>query len=268
MKALLKDLTPPVLWRSFQQLRHRPALPEWEYAGKTWAEARCKQARGWNQLTVKELSEQYLQGDKDQLSAGTSFPLSTTCHGNLFKQNRLLVFAYSLALAAHGKTHLSILDWGGNLGPYNLYAQAFLPGVTIDYHCKDVPLLAEAGQKLQPDVCFYSSNSCLERQYDFVLVSGSLQYSEDWASTLELLLKASTGYLLLTQLFVTADHPCLCLHRDPGGEYVGWVLQREDVVESATGARLLHEFALTTAPTVLAGSKISFTQRAFLWSCD
>ena len=79
-----------------------------------------------------------------------------------------------------------MLDWGGGLGYYYFLARALLPdGVELDYHCKDMPLICEYGRQALPEITFWDDERCLEHDYDLVLASSSLQYSEAWESDLK-----------------------------------------------------------------------------------
>ena len=49
------------------------------------------------------------------------------------------VFGYVLALAARTNRGLTVLDYGGNLGDYYWLAEALVPDVELDYHCKELP---------------------------------------------------------------------------------------------------------------------------------
>ena len=70
---------------------------------------------------------------------------------------------YLLALTAHQKDAISVLDWGGALGHYYQIGRAVLPDVKIDFHCKEMPKLAAVGQRLNPEVHWYVDDSCLDR---------------------------------------------------------------------------------------------------------
>ena len=88
-----------------------------------------------------------------------------------------ITYAYVLALTAHRKDAISVLDWGGALGHYYQIGKAVIPDVEIDFHFKEVPKLVELGRLLNPDVHWYADDSCLERTYDLVMMNGSLQCS-------------------------------------------------------------------------------------------
>ena len=107
-----------------------------------------------------------------------------------------MTFGYVLARAAWNRKHLSMLDWGGGIGHYCLYAQALLPDLELDYHCRDLPNLVRAGRSTLPSATFYADEGeALARQYDLVVASSSLHYSPDWRLVLGRLAAATTGYL-------------------------------------------------------------------------
>ena len=113
-----------------------------------------------------------------------------------------ITFGYVLALAAHRKTTLSVLDYGGGLGHYEHLARALHPDLDLDYHCWEVPAMAEAGRQLNPHLRWHTDRSCLNNSYDLVMISGSLQYTEQWQTFLREIGQAipAGGYLYLTRV--------------------------------------------------------------------
>ena len=181
---------PPVIFDAAARWRQgrRGQAEGLAYVPQGWQDAH--RYRGWNAESVLEAYR--ATWPRLVREAQTSDPLNLIMGSqDIVLHNFLLCFAYSLALAAQGKSSLSMLDWGGAIGQYNLLAQAVLPGTAIDYHCKDVPLLAAYGQTLHPNAHFTSDETCFQRSYDFVLASGSLQYSEDWQKILTALAHAT-----------------------------------------------------------------------------
>src|ERR1019366_7414879 len=89
--------------------------------------------------------------------------------------NTIMSFGYVLARAARDRDRLSMLDWGGGIGHYSVYAQALLPEVGLDYYCRDLPRLVAAGRQVLPDATFHDDDeSAFARRYDLVLASSSL----------------------------------------------------------------------------------------------
>jgi putative methyltransferase (TIGR04325 family) len=233
---------------------------EWEYVPEGWTRQRTDpRVKGWN---VEAIVEAYRAKWPSYVRAlqGTG-PLNVYHevlagdevgrHLDASAHNMLISYAYVLALAAREKSRVSILDWGGGSGHYYLLSKAVLPGVKIDYHCKDVPKLCAYGRELFPEAHFFEDESCLDSRYDLVLASGSLQYSEDWQGTLAGLSRATGGYLYVTRLPICSESPpFVVLQRayaySYDTEYLGWVLNRNELLARAAddGANLVREFFL------------------------
>jgi putative methyltransferase (TIGR04325 family) len=176
-----------------------------------------------------------------------------------------------LARTGHGRERISVLDWGGGVGQYFPLARALLPEVKIDYHCKDVPVLASVGRELLPEISFYDDDSCLDRRYDLVLAAGSLQYVEDWQNTLRRLAGATQRYLLLTRTpTVGQSQSFVVLQRGQpygfGTDVLEWFFNRYELLECAagTGMRLVREFVMLDQ-TPAAGVPEQAQYRGFLF---
>ena len=165
--------------------------------------------------------------------------------------NMLVSFAYVLALAARGKERVSLLDWGGGLGHYALLARTVLPDLELDYTCKEVPRIVEVARELDLPGRFVADDSWRDRRYDLVLVSASLQYSEDWCTTLADLAGAAEVYTYITRLPLAREVPSFTVIQrahDYGydTEYLGWVVNRDELLACAERAslELVREFLL------------------------
>jgi len=241
----------------------RPAVeeqePEWEYAPEGWRrlEADARLA-GWN---VEGVAEAYR-------SKWESYRRALEGHGPLgiyhevradeevgthdvAAHNMLVTFAYVVALAAHRKERLSLLDWGGGIGHYALLAEKVLPRLELEYHCKEVPQIVAAARALGLPGRFVDDDSWRDRRYDLVLASGSLQYSEDWCATLRDLGEHAKEYLYVTRLPLARTVPSFTVIQrayDYGydTEYLGWVVNRDALLACAERAslELVREFLL------------------------
>jgi putative methyltransferase (TIGR04325 family) len=278
LRELLKLLVPPLALNGYRHVRRRiSALPaEWEYIPEGWNYRRGHpEVRGWN---VEEVLDAYRRKWPDfvERTTGTSpFGFShesdVSSSDNPDFQNEILIFAYSLALAARSRDQLSMLDWGGGVGHYYLLAKAALPGVMVDYHCKDVPILAEHGASCFPDQHFYSDDSCLDRTYQFVLASGSLHYAEDWADVLRRLATATNGFCLVTRLPTVIEADSFVFVQRPyaygyNTEYLGWCINRQAFIDQAMkgGLRLVREFVVPFS-VMMAGAPERCQYRGFLF---
>jgi len=265
----VKSLIPPALLplarrvrcQIFKTLKLHSHI-EYEYLGSDWDHAETHFAgKGWNveDIPVAEKSkwtkfQAMLQGTGP---LGISHESSLNSQTDIGQHNTIMTFAYVTALASRGLSAMSILDWGGGIGHYYSLAKTVLPEVTIDYHCKELPYLAMCGAELFPEQHFYSDNSCLERVYDLVLASSSLQYAKDWKDVLSDLAAASRGYLFITRtpLVETAESFVFVQRAYAFGyntEYLAWCLNRYALLAETQklGLTLVREFLVSEQPYI------------------
>lgn len=258
-RRAFKECLPPLLLRFWRNWRLSKMPREWEYVGRVWPVRGA--ARGWDRESVGDAYLQQWHEMKNQVESGRFFHSDLVCH------NTMLAFAYSLALAARQKDKLSMLDYGGNLGRYNLFARAFVPDLKIEYSCKDMPHLVALGRALQPDARFYDDESCFNSMYDFVLVSCSLQYNQEWLGELEKCADSASDYLFLTRLPIVQGAPYVYLQRAYGTEYVSWCFNRDELLSFVTsrGFEMMREFDLSEVPRLPHGAPEAFTEQGFLF---
>jgi putative methyltransferase (TIGR04325 family) len=269
IKESTKMFIPPVFINLIMRLRSAQGRPlrrklvvEWEYIPEGWAYVRTHpEVKGWNvQDILKVYKEKWpmyvamVQGT-GPLSIAHESTLTTT--DDIISHNTIMSFAYALALVARHSDRLTMLDWGGGIGHYYLVARSLLPNVQIEYHCKDVPSLAQYGAQLFPDQHFYTDESCLEHTYDLVIASASLHYTEDWRGLLGGLARATKGFLYITGLPTVIDASSFVFIQRPYGygyntEYLGWCLNRKEFLKlaEATGLKLLREFIVGHRPVI------------------
>jgi putative methyltransferase (TIGR04325 family) len=178
--------------------------------------------------------------------------LGTGFETNLaFAHNVVMTLGYVLARTAHSQQRISVLDWGGGVGQNFPLARTLLPEVEIEYHCKDVPTLTAVGRDLLPDVTFHDDDSCLERSYDLVLASSSIQYIERWRDALRKLAGSTERFLLLTRTpTVDQNESFVVIQRGQpygfGTDVLEWFLNRRELLDCAEGASLglVREFMM------------------------
>ena len=261
MRHILKQLTPPILVKIMKALF--PSVfggSDMEYIREGWHyRATHPQVRGWDVPDILEVYKRKwplfasaVQGT-GALGISHESPVMTTT--DVHSHNITVAFAYVAAMAAHGRTSISVLDWGGGIGHYYLLARALLDGIDIDYHCKDLARFADYGATVLPDQHFYTDRSCLERSYDLVMASGSLHFDEGWNELLARLAKSTRGYLYLTRVPTAFEGQSFVFVQRPyrygyNTEYLGWCLARDEVLQQARtfGLTLVREFALGDMP--------------------
>jgi putative methyltransferase (TIGR04325 family) len=279
IRTIAKGLTPPYLWELLKRgndaaaqrrepavqaepavLQALPPAPEWEYVQEGWA----RPARGWDVEAIarvyRESWTSFLEavagngplGVNPEVPRGVRVP-----RGELDAQQHVLAFAYALARAAAGKERLSLLDWGGGPGHYAVLARALYPALELDYHSRDLPALVALGREVLPAAGFHDGDGCLEGRYDLVMASSSLHYSEDWRSLLGALARAASPYLYVTRVPIALHAPSFVVLQRAHGygyetEYLGWVLNRDELVEAARAAGLTLERELLLPAQIAA----------------
>ncbi|MEX2186018.1 MAG: methyltransferase, TIGR04325 family [Pirellulales bacterium] len=266
-----------MLKRLVKRWRHDAGGSHYEYVPEGWArETTDSLVKGWNVATVVDTQLARLDAWRESF-AGTA-PLGVTnanraaSTGDLVTHNTAVTFAYVVALAARKKDRLSLLDWGGGVGQYCFAAEAAVPGVAIDYHCKEVPVQCNHGRRVLPNATFYTDDDQFAgRRFDLVFASGSLHYAQDWQTVLARLAAATGEYLFVTRLPVVFDaESFVYLQRAYAHgydtEYLGWALNRSEFLAAAEsqGLQLVREF-LVSESAHIAGAPEDCQSRGFLF---
>jgi len=223
-------------------------LPEWEYVPEGWD----RRATGWDapgiEAAYRRRWPEFVAAVEGTGTLGVAHevpdgrPVVTHDPG---WHNVVMTFAYVAARASHDG-RLSLLDWGGGPGHYLVLARALLPEVALDYHSRDLPRLAALGRELLPEATFHDDDRCLDRAYDLVVASDSLQYSPDVPATLARLAAAAAPWLYVAQLpTVQASRSFVVLQRPAAygydTEYLGWAVNRDELLDTAASAGLALE---------------------------
>jgi len=257
-------LMPPIFAEVVRRLRRPNTRALLEYAPGSWEDvaARHSATQGWNVEKIVAVEKekwnvfcQNMEGAKPLGFSHEDTDLSIT--GSPYFHNIHVTYAYVLALATRHRDKISVLDWGGSLGHYYLLGRAVLPEVEIDFHCREVPLMCAQGKELCPDVHFYADDSCLEREYDVVMINGSLGYFPNWQDLLRRLCVVAKDYLFLTRVlvversrsFVARQHTDIYNY---DSEMLTQVFNRGEVLRTVAdaGLELFREFVVGPGPTI------------------
>jgi len=262
-RSIARNVLPPIVVKAIRSAtrgRRRYDPPDWEYLPGGWPDESTR-LRGWDSEAV--VSTQLSRWEAFVESVGGTGPFGLSHEAAIPEidyavHNTVMSFAYVLARAAPDRARLSMLDWGGGIGHYYVYARALMPELTLDYTCFDLPTLAQGGRSVLPQVSFHDSKeTALSRRYDLVMASSSLQYVKDWKRDLAGLAGVCDGYLYVTRQpfvervpsYVVVQHP---YRHGYDTEYPGWFLNREEFLGFAAdiGLRLVREFLIQERPTV------------------
>lgn len=238
-----------------KELPEWEAIPHWRNDGDL--------PPGWNIESVAEAQNRKWPGFIESLHGpgplGVSHEAPTTGERhNLWAHNLILSYAYVLALAAHGKQRISLLDWGGGAGHYYPISRAVMPGIEIDYSCHEVPALCELGRKVLPGCRFSSgTDECFHRTYDLVMAGSSLWYEYDWRAMAGKLAEAATDYLYITRMmFVQTSAAYVAVQRPAAygynTEYQCWILNQEEFLRHLKSLQmeLVREFIFGPGPVI------------------
>lgn len=278
IKESLRLLMPPLLWEAAKHL-HRVFLskPEWEAVPEGWSYAQTHpEIKGWNVESVLKVYQKKWPRFLEMISGpgplGLAHESELSSREELVNHNIVMSFGYVLSVARGGGRRLKMLDWGGGVGHYYQLARRLHPEIELDYHCKDVPLLAEQGGEFCPEQRFSADDACLEDSYDLVMASGSMHYSEDWHGLLGRLAKASRGYVYVTLLPTVLDAPSFVFIQRPYAygyetEYLSWCVNRDELLIAARECSLLlvREMVVGHQPLIM-GAPEQNVYRGFLFS--
>lgn len=250
-REALKKFLPPILFDAWCGVRKSRELPEWEYA--PGARVGAAGPGGWNTASVVDAElrkwPRFLELTAGASPLGIAHEAVELRNDDANAQCVVTAFGCVLHAAAAGKKSLSILDWGGGLGHYRVFAHALAPDLEILYHCKDTSFFCEAARPLHPGAIFFSNeNEALAKRYDLVIASSSLQYSADWKRDLARL-AAVTPYLYLARVPLVEKVPTFPVlqraHRyGYATEYAGFFFNRCEFLETAArcGLETVREF--------------------------
>ena len=164
-----------------------------------------------------------------------------------------VTFGQVIEITGRGKPRLSVLDVGGNFGDYYWIGKALVPGIELEFHCRELPAIAEAGRQINPVVSFHTGDECFERPHDLVMFSSSLQYLPHWQDVLGRAARAARGFLFLSDVpavqfvpsYIAAEHA-------DGAATLQHMINRTEIIDAATraGFHLVREFDMGPHPQV------------------
>jgi putative methyltransferase (TIGR04325 family) len=279
LKHILTLLLPPIVLEARRRLLQRPqaatsvaapvlptlgavlrAKPEWEAVPNS--DAVWTAAEGWSHMSIVDTQRSkwsdFIKSVETPRPFGVSHEAAPGATPDVSPHNAVMTFGYALGLALAGQNAASVLDWGGGLGHYAVYARALYPGARFDYVVKDLESLCDAGRALLPDVTFISDeNAALSRQYDLVFASSSLHYTRDFYGLLGKVCASAGRYLMVTRIPVVSEHDDFVVVQRPHRygyltEYAGWFVNRKRLISFIEGCGFCfeREFLLGERPAV------------------
>jgi putative methyltransferase (TIGR04325 family) len=250
-KQIFKAITPPLLWNVGRDFKRRllRSVDHFAYAPEGWSTrlpAGATSQDYWDSIIARERS--FTEALIAHLQARAPMLLT------LDEELKDLLFGYVLALAARDKPKLTVLDYGGSLGDYYWLGKALVPGTDLEYHCRELPKVAEAGRQLTPAVTWHTDDACLAQPHDLVMFSSSLQCLAEWQDILRRAAQSARGYLFLSDVATVRGVPTyVATQHTRGTTNLQNLLNRSEIVETVEGAglRLVREFNMGPHPAVV-----------------
>jgi putative methyltransferase (TIGR04325 family) len=237
-----------------------PSPPEWEMVpdnDQIW-----NAHAGWSHQSIvqTQLSKwpQFLRSVAGPQPLGQSHEAPAGQPADFAAHNTIMSFGYALGLVAAGRTRVSILDWGGGLGHYYVYARRLFPQLELDFTIKDLPAFCVVGASSLPEVAFISDEQqALSQSYDLVFASSSVHYTRDPYGLMERLCACAREWLMLTRMpFVERSDDFVVVQRPHRygylTEYPGWFMNRQRFLDFIRnqGFSLERQFLVAEQPNV------------------
>jgi putative methyltransferase (TIGR04325 family) len=226
-----------------------------EYVPEGWGYSRrSDDVRGWNVPSIVTTEarkwDDFAACLRDTRPLGIVHEAPQVIGNDLLTHNTVLSYGYVLGRAALGRNRLAVLDWGGGLGHFVLFARALFPELAMQFTVKEVPGICAEGQRRLPEVRFVTTDEAYRGEsFDLVMASGALQYCEDWEEVVRCWLASARGFIYVTRLPYVDRSPSYVMLQRPqvfgyDTTYLSWVFNRSEFVERMThlGARLEREF--------------------------
>jgi putative methyltransferase (TIGR04325 family) len=247
-KQIVKSIVPPLLWNIGRNLKRRfvHSVTHFQYAPRGWSTPLPGGSHSddvWSAFNARDTEELIARIRARE-------PLLETVG---YDHTNYILFGYALALAARHQTEVSVLDYGGRLGDYYWLGLALVPGVALEYHCKELPKVAEAGRRLTPEVTWHTDDGVFGRSYDLVMFSSWIQYLPNWQDILVRAGQSARTYLLLADVPTVRDVPAyVATQREGRRTNLQILMNRSEIVGTVEGAglRLVREFAMGPHPPI------------------
>ena len=248
-KRVVKSILPPVLWDIGKDVKRRllSSVDHFAFAPDGWA------TRLPNGATSEDYWNKFIARERTICEALISRVQACDPVSVLTGDIKEVLFGYVLALVARDKQKVTVLDYGGNLGDYYWLGRALVPAIELDYHCKELPLVAETGRQITPAVTWHTSDACLDQAYDLVMFSSSLHCLPNWQPVLRRASRSTRVYLLLSDIPTVRSVPAFVVTQRSGSmTHLQHQMNRSEIVDTVEGAglRLIREFEMGPHPPV------------------
>lgn len=248
-KLVLKSCLPPVVWNVGRSIKRRVlgSVDYFEYAPHGWSTSLGNHNEDyWVPVANDErLAYEQLVRCSQSRSANGTPELTGIEH---------LAYGYVLGLARRRKAAIRVLDYGGNLGQHLFIGRAMMRDLAVDFHCKELPSVAQIGLSVNPSVTWHVNDACLTESYDLVMFSSSLQYVRDWKSILRQAANAAGAFLFLCDVpVVRSVNTFMATQRSHDLTNIQYILNFDEIVSSVDGSglRMVAQFEMREHPEIV-----------------
>jgi putative methyltransferase (TIGR04325 family) len=262
LKHILRQVLPPIIVDAAKRVRARaaPSPPEWEAVPDS--DAIWNSHDGWSHRSIADVQREkwpfFLSSVAGVRPFGWPHEGAPGAPADLAAHNTIITFGHVLGCVAAARHRIRILDWGGGVGHYYVYARRLRPDLEFDYVVKDLPSLCAVGRDVLPEVTFAADDgAALAQPYDLVFASSSLQYTRDLYGLLARLCDVAAGWLMVTRSPFVDQHDDFVVVQRPHRygyrtEYPAWFINRSRFLAfvEARGFRLEREFMVGERPYV------------------
>ena len=262
LKAIAKDLLPPVLVRALRERSSRQIRFSRRYSG--WNEARGASTGYDLPAILEKVSDAALKVKRGE----AVYERDSVLFDRIEYSWPVLAGLMWAAARNHGE--LAVVDFGGSLGTSYFQNREFLRDLPVRWSVVEQPGFVEAGRRQFEDdrLRFYDSlgEALAAKAADVVLFGGSLQFLEDPFGMLEIVARTPHKLLILDSTpFSELDEDCVCVQHVPpdiyAASYPSHVFSRAKFERwvGARGWRPLATFdALAGAFTAADGLRFAF----------
>ena len=257
MKAVLKEIIPPIAWNMMRQIVGRKGL-SFEGNYSTW-QAALDAAGGYDKPAILERVRSAALNVKDGKAV---FERDSVCFYN--EEYRWSTLACLLRVAAENGGRLRVLDFGGSLGSFWFQHKKHFQNLSeVRWAVVEQPHYVRCGnEEFANDTLEFHETieECLESgSVDVIFVSSVLQYLPEPYVWLQRFAKSGVRYLLLDRTpFIDVDQDRLTVQHVPPqiykASYPAWFFSRKGFMKDLKKAGYSFETEFSNEDDVGIGN--------------
>jgi putative methyltransferase (TIGR04325 family) len=245
-RQLIKQITPPILWKTIKYLFQKSDVALWAGNYLSWDEANAKCSGYDNQIILEKCKESLLKVKNGE----AVYERDSVVFDEVQYSWGLLAGLQRAALENSGK--LCVLDFGGSLGSSYFQNKDFLNlGENLRWCIIEQEHFVKCGKEnfeSEQLKFYYTIEDCLsEQQPDVLLLSSVLQYLEkpyDWIS---IFVKLNLPYIIIDRTALCdRQADLLTVQNVPGAiykaSYPAWFFARSKYMNAFGDYKILGEY--------------------------